>query len=554
MTLLNSAALPDTLAIRKARGAFFTPAPITDFVAQWAIRSAEDRVLEPSSGDAEFLVSAVRRLRDLGSDSSMVPRVDGVEIHEESAEAGRQRVILAGGNPAIQCGDFFSVIPTPTYDAVIGNPPYIRYQDFYGPARTRSREAALRAGVALSGLASSWAAFTVQSASHLRQGGRLGLVLPAELLSVNYAAPVREFLFKAFSDVQLVSFSEQVFPEAEADVVLLMAEGYGLGPTDHATFQQARNAAGLGELSGGVKWAPANPATKWTSSSVAPEARELLTTFISDGQFTVLEDWGDTSLGMVTGNNRYFTFSPARLAELGIPENEVLALSPPGSSHLRGLSLTQERLGELGDLGKATWLFRPEGKLSQAAADYVQAGETAGVNGAYKCRVRKVWYEVPVMPPADLLLTYMNADTARLTTNEAGALHLNSVHGVYLREQWRELGRDLLPLASLNSLTLLHAEMVGRSYGGGILKIEPREADLWAMPSPSLIASVGKHLWSLKGQVRLLLEKEGLMAAVDQIDQVLLVDTGMLDARELKLIREAHTTMSQKRSVRGASG
>ena len=79
---------------------------------------------------------------------------------------------------------------------MIGNPPFIRYQDFSGEARARSRTAARRAGVGLSNLASSWAAFAVHAALFLRPGGRMGLVLPAELLSVNYAAQVRRFSTK----------------------------------------------------------------------------------------------------------------------------------------------------------------------------------------------------------------------------------------------------------------------------------------------------------------------------------------------------------------------
>jgi adenine-specific DNA-methyltransferase len=125
------------------------------------------------------------------------------------------------------------VEPRPVYDAIIGNPPYVRYQDFTGESRARARAAALRAGVPLTGLASSWAAFTVHSALFLKQGGRLGLVLPAELLTVNYAAEVRRFLMRRFATVRLVLFTERVFPGVLEEVVLLLADGYDGGPTDH---------------------------------------------------------------------------------------------------------------------------------------------------------------------------------------------------------------------------------------------------------------------------------------------------------------------------------
>lgn len=541
----------DTSELRKARGAFFTPEPLTRFITEWAVRSAEDLVMEPSAGDAAFLVKAVRRLTDLGAAQ---PTVAGVEIHEHSAFVARERITTAGGTPQITHSDFFLVDPSPSYDAVIGNPPYIRYQDFTGESRTRSRAAALRAGVALSGLASSWAAFTIQSALFLRPGGRMGLVLPAELLSVNYAAPVRQFLFDRFKSVELVLFTERVFPEAEADVVLLLADGFDQGPTDHATIHEARDAAALDTLGVPLTWSPKSPADKWTGLLIGAEALRPLRELRESGAFTLLEEWGDTTLGMVTGNNSYFALSPARVRELGLSQRDLVRLSPPGSAHLRGLALTRRNMTDLGNAGKATWLFRPGATLSPAATAYVQAGHTAGVDQAYKCRVRRTWYQVPLLPPADLLLTCMNADTPRLTTNEAGALHLNSVHGVYLTDAHRELGRELLPLASLNSVTLLNAEMVGRSYGGGILKIEPREADVWAMPSPTLVEARADALRAIKADVVRLLRGGDLLGAVHAVDHALLVDADALTPEDLQVVRRAHTAMSSRRGARAESG
>ena len=266
----------DSPGVRKARGAFFTPDEVAQFIAGWAITSVTDKVMEPSSGDAAFLVAAVERIRQMSPDPTVVPVVEGIEIHDYSARVGRERVRAAGGRAHVRVTDFFLLDPEQSYDAVIGNPPYVRYQDWSGVARTRSREAALRAGVPLTGLASSWAAFTVHSALFLKAGGRLGLVLPAELLSVNYAAPVRQFLFDNFKSVELVLFDEQIFPEAEADVVLLLADGYQMGPTDHAVIRQANNASELASLGTGKPWAPVDPAGKWTGSLVSTKATDPL--------------------------------------------------------------------------------------------------------------------------------------------------------------------------------------------------------------------------------------------------------------------------------------
>jgi adenine-specific DNA-methyltransferase len=549
VSLLN---LADTSESRKARGAYFTPDAIADFVTEWAVRDVADRVFEPSCGEAAFLVSAVNRLRSLRRDDKLdVPSdVWGVEIHAASADAARLVVRAAGGSPNIITSDFFLVEPEPLYSAVIGNPPYIRYQDFAGEPRARSRAAALRAGVPISGLASSWAAFTIHSALFLKKGGRLGLVLPAELLSVNYAAEVRKFLFQRFRTVDLVLFTERVFPEAQADVVLLLADGFDEGSTDHASIHQAQNASELGKVAAATTWKPAAAEDKWTPSLLSTDALTAYNSLIEAGSFVPLETWGDTTLGMVTGNNKYFALSSERFRALGLERSDVIKLSPPGSSHLRGLAYSDRAHRDLGARGGSTLLFRPAGEPSEAALGYIAAGETANVHMAYKCRVRKPWWRVPLVKPADMFLTYMNADTPRLTSNDAKAHHLNSVHGIYLRDQYRALGRTNLALASLTSMTLVGAETVGRAYGGGLLKIEPREADRLPVPTPELVEREQKRLAAIRPHVSEALRYGRLVEAAAALDDVLLRGALGMARSEVNSLRLAHEEMRARRVAR----
>jgi hypothetical protein len=375
-------------------------------------------------------------------------------------------------------------------------------------------------------------------------------VLPAELLSVNYAAAVRRFLFDRFASVDLVLFETQVFPEAEADVLLLLADGFGEGPTDHARIFHARGADDLAKMATPTTWKPEDPAGKWTGLFV-DKAAASVTERLSRKTFAPLESWGDTTLGTVTGNNNFFALSPRRAAELGIPDSDLVRLSPPGSSHLRGLDLTLDDLDELGQQGKSTFLFRPGEPLADHSASYVDAGHRAGVDQAYKCRVRSPWYRVPLLPAPDLFLTCMNADTPRLSSNSASAHHLNSVHGVYLRDEARELGRELLPLASLNSLTLANAEVVGRSYGGGVLKLEPREADVWLVPSLESVTECAAGLRDVKRAVSSCLDRGDLHGAVAFVDRVLLLDTAEVTEVELNHLRRSYSALATRRTTRG---
>ncbi len=548
MASLGVDVLADTLALRKARGAFFTPPEVTRFIVDWAVQSPTDRTLEPSCGEASFMTVAGQRLRELGAIGDLRDQLHGVELHEPSADSARRELEARGFGCTLHVGDFFDAQLDGVYQAVVGNPPYVRYQEFQGEARTKAREAALRAGVALTGLASSWAAFVVESASRVAPGGRLGLVLPAELLSVNYAAPVRRFLVERFEHVRLVMFQERVFPGVLEEVVLLLAEG--VGPAERIEISEARNLEGLDSL-GQIHWTPEDPEAKWTPALLPADALATYTQLLTDSLFVELEEWGSTDLGMVTGNNRYFTLTRSQADAMGIPESDLMPISPPGSRHLRGLTFSTAAWNELFKEDRRVYLFLPpRHDPAEKSQRYIRSGKRRKVSAAYKCRVRDPWWRVPTVRVPDLFLTYMNHDTPRLVTNDARVGYLNSVHGVNLHRGLVTLGRKLLPVASLNSLTLLGAELVGRSYGGGLLKVEPKEADVLPVPSPESLAEIEDELRALAPHLAQHLRQGNLLEAVKKVDRVLLIDHLGLKRAEVESLRNARESLFARRVAR----
>ncbi|MBA3655727.1 MAG: N-6 DNA methylase [Gemmatimonadaceae bacterium] len=553
VTLANSGnAVSDTLAKRKVRGAFFTPPQMTEFIVDWAVRSGEDSVLEPSCGEAAFLVTAATRLAALKADGLPgAKQIVGVDVHADSANQATRVMQDAGFQSEISVSDFFDVEPEARFDAVVGNPPYVRYQDFAGDNRVKGLEAALTQGVRLSGLTSSWAPFVVHASRFLKPTGRLGLVLPAELLTVNYAAEVRRFLLKRFRSVKLVMFEARVFPEVLEDVVLLLAEGEG--PAPHFEVSQAYDLSSLADVEkGDWTWFAPDKGAKWTSALLSTESVKQYNSVSTGDGFTTLLDWGQTSLGSVTGNNKYFTLTQAEVKEWGIHANELRRISPPGSRHLRGLSFSETSWKELGSNGARCYLFAPsiDRELSEGAASYIAHGLNLKVEHAYKCRNRKPWWKVPIKKAPDILLTYMDHVRPRMTTNLAGVAYLNSLYGIELKADYRKVGMDLLPLAAINSLTLLGAEMVGRAYGGGLLKLEPTEADKLPLPSPDVLLAFASELRALRPQVNKALGLGKLFDAVKLIDRVLLVSACGLVQKEINSLRESREVLFGRRESR----
>lgn len=540
----------DTPELRKARGAFFTPDAMARFLVTWGVHRGNESILEPSCGDAVFLREAGLHLAALRGKVPERRQLVGVDLHEESVRIGETALAEAGLSASLSAGDFFDYRHEPV-DVVLGNPPYVRYQDFSGPDRLAAVKAAMASGVRLSALASSWAHFTVHAASFLRPEGRMGLVLPAELLSANYAAPVRQFLLDRFTDVSLVLFTERVFPGVQEEVVLLMASGYDPSGTgaDHFEIRQVDTLADLNTLASLdiPRWTPPQRSSKWTAAIGQSAA---YTRLVSGETVTELGQWGRIALGAVTGRNTYFAISDAVRREWKLPVRELIRLSPPGSTHLRALTLTEGDVTALAKAGKATWLFAPGETPSAASRRYIRYGEAAEVDQAYKCRIRTPWWRVPVQQPADALITCMNADTAAICANPTGVVHLNSVHGLYLNDDHQDIPVEALALAACSTITRLGAEMVGRSYGGGLLKLEPREAAVLPVPTPAVVRAHLDELLAAVPRCRELLSTGQRSTVQNEVDRILAPSLGT-DEDALDEMRVVADTLHARRRARG---
>nr|MDT0666754.1 class I SAM-dependent methyltransferase [Micromonospora sp. DSM 115978] len=134
-------------------------------------------------------------------------------------------------------GDFFDWFDQSrhgAFDGVAGNPPYIRFGSWDEAHRGPALELMRGLGMRPTRLTNAWVPFVVASLLAVRVGGRVGLVLPAELLQVGYAAQLRAHLVDECARITVVSFERLVFPGIQQEVVLLLAER-GTGPAQVRT-------------------------------------------------------------------------------------------------------------------------------------------------------------------------------------------------------------------------------------------------------------------------------------------------------------------------------
>lgn len=498
------------LSAQKARGGFYTPPALTSFLAQWALRSESERTLEPSCGDGAFLDACAARYEQLGV-RDLSARLYGVEL--DPSEFAKARALVS--TAALRNDSFFDVEPSdvPPMDVVIGNPPYVRYHGFNGAARARGLARARFQGVELSNLASSWAHFLIHAAAFLKPTGRLGLVLPAELLHTDYASPVRKWLLERFRSVTIVTFDRMAFADAEVDALLLLADPVGPAGLRVVRVRDAdslRDVTLPADATALARPTLAHTTPRWTAS-IHPEALALYQSLIDLGA-SRLGEFASVDIGVVTGANKFFILDPGRARELRIPERYLIPVIE-SAGNLSGLTVTPSRAKRL--------LRLDDEPKSKALLGYLATGVANGISNGYKCRTRRPWYRVPTpRQRPDLLLPYMNHQSVRLFVNRERIWSTNLVHGVALRAGAPD--PRALAAASLSASLMLSGEIEGRAYGGGVLKVETKEAEQLLFPrmSEEMEGSLVSQFAELSRMVR----RGATEAASALVDQTLGID------------------------------
>ncbi|RLD58702.1 MAG: class I SAM-dependent methyltransferase, partial [Bacteroidetes bacterium] len=287
----------------KLRGGFYTPEPIASFILRWALNGNKELdILEPSCGDGVFL----EVIRKGNYEYNSVTAIEFDEI-----EANKSRHIELENSKIIN-SDFhdFCINSKQKFDLIIGNPPYIRYQYFDREQQKYASEIFAKAKLKYSKLTNAWVSFVVGSSLLLKEKGKIGFVLPAEILQVSYAQPLREFLGQFYNKINIVSFEKLVFPDIQQEVVLLLCEKNNTN-THLIEHLELKDADELQDLDVSKLKSPKKKidfkSNKWTFYFLDQKEIDFLERLQTENIIPKLGDYAKVEVGITTGSNPFFT-------------------------------------------------------------------------------------------------------------------------------------------------------------------------------------------------------------------------------------------------------
>lgn len=501
----------------KLRGGYYTDPEIASFLLRWVLQIHPKRILEPSCGDGVFMRSLARL------ESHFVESLVGFEI--EPAEAAKARdagTQLQDTKVEIFVGDFLEWfllqrMQLPTFDAVVGNPPFIRYQYLNGSLQARSQKIFKFFRLRFTKHTNAWVPFVVASIAVLRPGGRLAMVVPAELLHVLHAQSLRTYLTEQCSRLLIFDPQELWFENTLQGAILLLAEkktspapcfqGIGIVSTRTKAFLRDDPETYFHQV------AYANGETvagKWMPALLTESEREVLQEAIHYPGVYRFNEIAEVAVGIVTGANKFFLVPDATVHryELGKWTHPMFGRS----EHVPGVAYdktTHQRNREAGLPTNFIWFTHERiAELPLAVQDYIRSGEAKGLHKRYKCRIREPWYSVPSVYSTQVAMLKRCHDFPRLVLNKIEAFTTDTAY----RVRPKQFTSSSLVFSFVNSLTALTAELEGRHYGGGVLELVPSEIRKLVLP---VVAVKEDSVYRLDSDIRARTAPETLLEIQD---------------------------------------
>jgi predicted RNA methylase len=509
------AAIPEQR--RAALGKFYTPPALARACCRWAITRDDGdppRVLDPAAGGGAFVVAALDRLAALGADPATARQaVTAVDVDGDALAVARERA----GDVGTREADFLALDPDDTgqFDAVVGNPPYVRQEGVDKDAARKHLAALGPEGAtpyldgdrALDRRSDAYVYFLTNATRFLRPDGRLAMVVPTKWLATRYGESLQRFLLDHHRIEAVVGFDVRAFDDALVDAAVLCCERRPDGAARRdGEVRFVRTAAGDADaladvLRGAADGAGTVAVDQATLDDAGPgklahylDAPPALVDLLDHEALVPLSELAEVSYGQKTGANACFFLAPDDPVA-----DRFRAPAVTSFRDVEGVVLEEDDVADevLDVHGYVEAVLDGAGNREDPAAAVLDAMERDGYGetAAYlrrcgeryadrtTCAARRVWFDLGDLPRPAVLHPKFFDERVRVVHNRAGAVPSNAIDCLSLRE-----GVPAEPLlGALNSSIYRAAlECWGRAEGGGALQLMTYE--LQAVPAPDVRA------------------------------------------------------------------
>lgn len=457
----------------REKGQFWTPDWVAEAMVEYVLEDS-DLLFDPAVGAGVFY----QALKSVTASQASV-RFYGTDIDEQVL----QQDLYQESGCFVEKRDFIFAPPTVLFKSIVANPPYIRHHRLSAAMKAKLREISRRImGFTIDGRAGLHIYFLIQALQLLQPDGKLAFIMPADTCEGVFADKLWTWITAHFRLECVMTFAPEAtpFPNVDTNALVFLIKR---APPTHEILWVRSKQAYSDDLKAFARSGLRNqhfPSLDMTQRTLD----EALRTGLSRPPLTqtfryTLADFARVMRGIVTGANEFFFLTRARTEELRI-QPEFLKPALGRTRDLDGAHVTQATLDQLERQGRPTLLFAPDGrKLSEfpeTVQAYLRYGEASGIQNRILIHTRNPWYKMEQREIPPLLFAYLGRRQARFIRNDAGVVPLTCFLCVYPLADDKKFV-DNLWNALQDPDTLEHLKLVGKSYGDGAIKVEPRNLE-----------------------------------------------------------------------------
>lgn len=501
----------------REKGQFWTPDWIAQPMVEYVLADRGGLLFDPAVGAGAFF----RAARAIARERSLSVRLAGMEIDSTALVLALQHGVERSDLEQVIIGDFVLQPPQAKFDAIVANPPYIRHHRLAPQQKAQLRQLVTTLiGRPLDGRAGLHIYFFVRALSLLENNGRLAFIMPADTCEGKFAPDLWAWVVRDYALDAVISFSPEATPFPNVDTNPLIFFIRKAPPQPRFLWARCHR--------------PSTDALKnWVRSGLPSTSERDLTVVVRDlreglstglsrepiseelGRY-VLGDFVKVMRGIATGANDFFFMTVERARELGIPL-EFFVKAVGRVRDVPGNEITDETLDRLDRQGRPTLLLAlsgdDEATFPAPVRQYLREGERLGLPERPLIAQRRPWYKMEVRVPPPFLFAYLGRRNSRFILNRAGVVPLTGFLCVYPKEEAGDYRLEQLWQLLSHPDTAANLAVIGKSYGDGAIKVEPRLLERLPVPE-HLVQRFGFPV-----QLRLL-EQRALYATQAQLKDV----------------------------------